>query len=140
MIRQFLVAAGLAVLAVAALPGAASAQTVPAKWPPMCVCKSSDPNAFTTHYLTVRTDGDLTALKAGMAAVDYTPVGKTIALPSLCPIPKMCTDQDKLAVDDANFRLKVLGFIADDGLVVDGKIQAGKFGPGAFLVLSGQKE
>jgi len=140
MIRHFLVAAGFAVLAAAALPGAASAQTAPAKWPSMCVCKSSDPNAFATHYLAVKTDGDLATLKARLAEIDYTPVGKTIALSSICPMPKACTDQDKLAVDDADFKLKVLGFIADDGLVVDGKIQASKFGPGAFLVFSGQKE
>lgn len=140
MTRRALTVAGFTALAAIVLPDAASAQAAAKKWPSMCVCKSSDPNAFTSHYLTVKTDGDLAALKARLAEIDYTPVGKTIALSSICPIPTTCTNQDKLAVDDADFKLKVLGFIADDGLVVDGKVQAGKFGPGAFLVLSGQKE
>lgn len=140
MIQHFLVAAGLAVLAVAALPGAGVAQPAPAKWPSTCVCKSTDPNVFANHTFTVKTDGDLTALKARLAEIDYTPVGKTIALSSICPMPKVCTDLDRVAIDDANLKLRILGYVADPGLVVDGKIQAGKFGPGAFLVLSGQKE
>ncbi|MGQ0582197.1 MAG: hypothetical protein ACT4O6_09700 [Reyranella sp.] len=140
MNRHFLVAAGLAVLAAAALPGAASAQTAPAKWPSTCVCKSTDPNVFANYAFTVKTDGDLAAIKARLAEIDYTPVGKTIALSSICPIPKVCTDLDRVAVDDADLKLEILGYGADQGLIVDNKIQAANFGRGTWLVLSGRKK
>lgn len=110
-------------------------------WPSMCVCKSSDPNAFATHYVAIKTDGlDMATLKARLAEIDYTPEGKTITVPSICPIPKVCTDQDKLAVDDAKFKMKILGYMADDGLVVEGKIRPEKVKAGMFLVFSGRVE
>ena len=132
--------AGAIGFTVALLAGTASAQPA-GKWPSMCVCKSSDPNAFTTHYLAIKTDGrDLTTLKARLAEIDYAPAGKTIAVPSICPIPTACTEQDKLPVDDADLKVKILGYMADDGLVVKGKILPEKVKPGMFLVLSGRVE
>jgi hypothetical protein len=129
-------ASGLALaLAVA---GPASAQ---APWPSTCVCKSSDPDAFTTHYLALDTHGrDFARLRMRLAEIDYRPIGQVIAVPSLCPIRAVCTDQDKLPVDDADLRLKVLGYVADEGLVVDDRVQPDKFRRGAFLVLSGRVE
>lgn len=140
MIRQLLATTVFAALAAAALPGAASAQPAPAKWPSTCVCKSTDPNVFANYAFTVKTDGDLAEIKARLAEIDYTPVGKTIALSSICPMPKVCTDLDRAAVDDADLKLEILGYGADQGLIVDDKIQATNFGPGTFLVLSGRKK
>ena len=132
--------AGAIGFTVALLAGTASAQPA-GKWPSMCVCKSGDPNAFATHYLAIRTDGrDFATLKTRLAEIDYTPVGKTIAVPSICPIPTVCTDQDKVAIDDAELKVKILGYIADDGLVVEGRIRPEKFERGVFLVLSGRVE
>lgn len=132
--------AGAIGLTVALLAGAAVAQPAE-KWPSMCVCKSSDPNAFATHYLAIKTDGlDLAILKARLAEINYAPEGKTISVPSICPVPTVCTNQDKLAVDDADLKVKILGYIADDGLVVEGKILPEKVKPGMFLVLSGRVE
>lgn len=132
--------AGAIGFTVALLAGTAAAQPAE-KWPSMCVCKSSGPNAFATHYLAIRTDGrDFATLKTRLAEIDYAPVGKTIAVPSICPIPAACTEQDKLPVDDAELKVKILGYIADDGLVVEGRVRPEKFERGIFLVLSGRVE
>lgn len=125
-------------LAAVALP--VSAQPAP-RWPSMCVCKSSDPNAFTTHYMALATDGrDFGALEARLAEMDYRPVGRTVAIPSVCPIAKVCTDEDKLPVDDADLKVKILGYVADTGLVVDDRVQPDKFVRGVTLILSGRAE
>ncbi len=136
--KPAVLASGLALAFAAA--GPAPAQT-PAPWPSTCVCKSSDPDAFTTHYLSLDTGGrDFARLKTRLAEIDYRPLGQVIVVPSLCPIRAVCTDQDKLPVDDADLRLKVLGYVADEGLVVDDRVQPDKFRRGAFLVLSGRAE
>lgn len=132
--------AGAISFTVALLAGTAAAQSAE-KWPSMCVCKSSDPNAFATHYLAIKTDGrDIATLKTRLAEIDYTPIGKTIAVPSICPIPTVCTDQDKVPVDHADLKVKILGYVADTGLVVDDRVQPEKFERGVFLVFSGRVE
>lgn len=136
--KPAVLASGLALAFTAAGPASAQA---PAPWPSTCVCKSSDPDAFTTHYLALDTGGrDFARLMTRLAEIDYRPLGQVIAVPSLCPIRAVCTDQDKLPVDDADLRLKVLGYVADEGLVVDDRVQPDRFRRGAFLVLSGRAE
>ncbi len=137
--KAYLSAAAACALAALAFPVSAQDGF---RLPSMCVCKSSAPNSgLETYWMNLETSGnDFAALKARLAEMDYRPMGRIVSVSSICPITRNCREQDKLSVNHADLKVKITGWMADKGLVVDDKVQSELFVPGAWLVLSGEAE